>query len=308
MHDLLGLRKRAVEYAVNADELTPGKLAFCCLCTAPDRSSPSNRQYITAAPFLLFQVTMSNTMIKTLAVLVALTAVAAPCCQAARLLRAGRFANEDDPSGYSAYNAARIISPLSTKTKSAVTPEAAETNANSGYIGAYRASTAGGNGPLSYSTVEADPVSNNPNRRKEVIKPRARSAQDLYNLTPRPLNIGSGAAQIPALVMNGAAVSQTYEGATAAAMPEAIFVNQGGKRGNRKTVIAHGMLTASTGSAPKASRAGSFGVTGQPVGSLALSGAANGKIVLAQADTAVAMAQTEKVDQLAPISRTAWQN
>jgi hypothetical protein len=37
-------------------------------------------------------------------------------------------------------------------------------------------------------------------------------------------------------------------------------------------------------------------------------GAANGKIVLAQADSAVAMAQTEKVDRLAPISRTAWQN
>lgn len=37
-------------------------------------------------------------------------------------------------------------------------------------------------------------------------------------------------------------------------------------------------------------------------------GAANGKIVLAQADTAVAMAQTEKVDRNAPISRTSWQN
>jgi hypothetical protein len=37
-------------------------------------------------------------------------------------------------------------------------------------------------------------------------------------------------------------------------------------------------------------------------------GAANGKITLAQADSAVAMAQTEKVDRLAPISRTAWQN
>jgi hypothetical protein len=37
-------------------------------------------------------------------------------------------------------------------------------------------------------------------------------------------------------------------------------------------------------------------------------GTANGKIVLAQADSAVAMAQTEKVDRLAPVSRTAWQN
>jgi hypothetical protein len=40
----------------------------------------------------------------------------------------------------------------------------------------------------------------------------------------------------------------------------------------------------------------------------AAAGAANGKITLAQADSAVAMAQTEKVDRLNPISRTAWQN
>jgi hypothetical protein len=49
-------------------------------------------------------------------------------------------------------------------------------------------------------------------------------------------------------------------------------VNQGGKRGNRKTVVANSMLTSSTAAAPKASKAGSFGATAQPVGSLALSG------------------------------------
>uniref|UniRef100_A0A383VSI7 Uncharacterized protein n=1 Tax=Tetradesmus obliquus TaxID=3088 RepID=A0A383VSI7_TETOB len=250
---------------------------------------------------------MQLSNVKTVVVLLAIAAVAAPCCQAARLLR-GRFDNEDDPSGYAAYNAARSISPLSTKSRSASTPDAAESNANAAFIGVYRASTAGGNGPLSYSTVEADPVSSNPDRRKEAVKPRARSAQDLYNLTPKPINLSSGAPQIPVLVTNGASVSQTYEGATAAAMPEAIMVNQGGKRGNRKTVVANSMLTATTGFAPKASRTGSFGYTAQPVGSLALSGAANGKIVLAQADTAVAMAQTEKVDRNAPISRTSWQN
>jgi hypothetical protein len=65
---------------------------------------------------------------------------------------------------------------------------------------------------------------------------------------------------------------RSYEGATAAALPEALFVNQGGKRGNRKTVVANSMLTSTTGAAPKASRAGSFGATAQPVGSLALSG------------------------------------
>lgn len=61
-------------------------------------------------------------------------AVAAPCCQAARLLR-GRFDNEDDPSGYAAYNTARSISPLGTKSRSAYTPDAAESNANAAFIG-----------------------------------------------------------------------------------------------------------------------------------------------------------------------------
>lgn len=82
------------------------------------------------------------------------------------------------------------------------------------------------------------------------------------------------------------------------------MVNQG----KRKTVVSNSMLTATTGYAPKASKAGSFAATAQPVSAMALSGAANGKIVLAQADTAVAMAQTEKVDRDAPLSKTAWQN
>jgi hypothetical protein len=55
-------------------------------------------------------------------------------------------------------------------------------------------------------------------------------------------------------------------------MPEAVQVNQGGKRGNRKTVIANSMLTSSTAAAPKASTVGSLASTAQPVGSLALSG------------------------------------
>jgi hypothetical protein len=75
--------------------------------------------------------------------------------------------------------------------------------------GVYRASGAGGSAPLSFSTVEADPISSNPDRRTEVVKPRARSAQDLGGLTPRPINLSSGAPQVPVLVTNGAAVSQT---------------------------------------------------------------------------------------------------
>lgn len=224
--------------------------------------------------------------------------VAAPSCQAARLLR-GRFDNEDDPSGYAAYTAARAIDPLGTKVRNGNTPEAAESTSNAAYLGechfnravcnqsphmlpvglhasfmiswlvdttlcqlpsqtadqlsscnqsalsnpalsarsphlcstlcrrlvsaipasyshlaplhagVYRASTVGGQGKLSFATVEATHVSANPDRRKEVIKPRTRSAQDLGNLTPRPVNIAGGAVQVPVLVTNGASVSQT---------------------------------------------------------------------------------------------------
>jgi hypothetical protein len=45
----------------------------------------------------------------------------------------------------------------------------------------YRA-TAVGAGPMSFATVESDPVTLNPDRRKETVKPRGWSAQDLGNL------------------------------------------------------------------------------------------------------------------------------
>jgi hypothetical protein len=67
-------------------------------------------------------------------------AVITPSCQAARLLR-GRFDTEDDPSGYAAYNAARVISPLSTKTRNGNTPEAAESTSNAAFIGEFACST-----------------------------------------------------------------------------------------------------------------------------------------------------------------------
>jgi hypothetical protein len=60
--------------------------------------------------------------------------VAAPSCQAARLLR-GRFDTEDDPSGYAAYTAARAINPLPTKLRFGNTPEAAESTSNAAYLG-----------------------------------------------------------------------------------------------------------------------------------------------------------------------------
>jgi hypothetical protein len=60
--------------------------------------------------------------------------VAAPSCQAARLLR-GRFDTEDDPSGYAAYTAARAINPLASKVRNGNTPEAAESTSNAAFLG-----------------------------------------------------------------------------------------------------------------------------------------------------------------------------
>jgi hypothetical protein len=74
--------------------------------------------------------------------------------------------------------------------------------------GVYRASAAGGSGKLSYATVEGT-VGANPDHRKEFVKTRTRSAQDLGGLTPRPVNIAGGAVQVPVLVTNGAALAQT---------------------------------------------------------------------------------------------------
>jgi hypothetical protein len=74
--------------------------------------------------------------------------------------------------------------------------------------GVYRASTVGGGGKLSYATVEGT-FEANPDHRKEFVKPRARSAQDLHGLTPKPVNLASGAAQVPVLVTNGVALAQT---------------------------------------------------------------------------------------------------
>jgi hypothetical protein len=63
-----------------------------------------------------------------------------------------------------------------------------------------------------------------------------------------------------------------YEGATAAALPEAIQINQGGSRGRRKTVVANSMITSSTPAVPKVGKHGSLASTAQPVSALALSG------------------------------------
>lgn len=69
----------------------------------------------------------------------AAASAAAPSCHAARLLKANRFANEDDPSGYSAYTAARAIDPVAPTTplgaRNGNTPEAAESLSNNRWLG-----------------------------------------------------------------------------------------------------------------------------------------------------------------------------
>lgn len=112
--------------------------------------------------------------------------------------------------------------------------------------------------------------------------------------------------------MGGVAHSQTYEGATAISATDAVAQNKGGKF----TPISYNMLTSKPGVWKQGvlkrqvwgTSRGSWGASNNnPVGSLAVSGVANGKIALAQAEDAVAMSQTEK-STTDPISKTAWQN
>lgn len=67
---------------------------------------------------------------------------------------------------------ARSITTSSSKSKVAATPFDAESSANSNFNGVYRLNS--GVGYASYATVEADPWEANPDRRTELVKPRAR--------------------------------------------------------------------------------------------------------------------------------------
>jgi hypothetical protein len=95
---------------------------------------------------------------------------------------------------------------------------------------------------------------------------------------------------MPALVLGSVSKAATYQGATAISTTDSLGLFAGGD-----SAVSNSLLTARTGGFRGASGTGSFGVTSNnPVRSKAMSGAANGQIVLAQADTAVAMAQGER--------------
>jgi hypothetical protein len=69
-------------------------------------------------------------------------------------------------------------------------------------------------------------------------------------------------------------------------------------KGSHKTAMSANLINTTPSSFKRASKSGSFGYTGKEAGSLALSGASNGLAVLAEADSAVALVQTEKTSSL----------
>uniref|UniRef100_A0A383W345 Uncharacterized protein n=1 Tax=Tetradesmus obliquus TaxID=3088 RepID=A0A383W345_TETOB len=186
------------------------------------------------------------------------------------------------------YVGAKTIKPSrssSSATRSALTPETAEATANAAFGGVHRMMTP--SSKRSYATVDATETNVNSNNR--VTGPRARSAQDLTRGGP---NRGNGPSSMPALTMGQVSHASTYEGASSTAASDSLALNRGGDRS--RVAISGNLLTTRTGSMRGASRTASWGVTMQPVGSKALSGAANSHIVLAQADSAVAYAQAER--------------
>jgi hypothetical protein len=132
--------------------------------------------------------------------------LAALPAQSARLLRSRTgWSSDGDPSGYSAFNAARVINPASTPapaTRTAVTPLsiAAEATSNTVFTGAHR--LVAPKQRRAYATVEPDPVTDNEKRRQVTIQPRQRSVQDL----PAPRNMLTGGSGESACLLHCHAV------------------------------------------------------------------------------------------------------
>jgi hypothetical protein len=214
-----------------------------------------------------------------------------------------------DPSGLSGIVGARAFTPHKPQpaARFAVTPEGAESSANAAYTGPFRPIAAAER--RTFATAEAYP-SINAERHKTTIRPRARSAQDVPELGNRAPNLGSGEEVMPALVIGGYSLAETFEGASAIAASDAVALNRGGRgRAASRTTIASSMRIGR----PRAFRntdvaaKTSFGVSAsEPAGSVATSGVANGKIVLAQANQAVAVSQSQARNDLGTSSDD-WQ-
>lgn len=210
-----------------------------------------------------------------------------------RLLKERDWGDSGDPSGLSGLVGARSFNANRARTASrtAVTPEAAESSANAVFTGIYR--PFGDADRRSYA--QAEPTWGNEVRGDVAMRPRARSSIDVVQLR-RPPNLGSGEEQMAVLSVGGVALAETFEGAEAVSASDALAMNKGEEPG--QTTTAASMLNSRPPvfrpTDTKSKRTRSFGVTSnQGVGSLAMSGAANGKVVLAQAESAVAMSQTQ---------------
>lgn len=210
-----------------------------------------------------------------------------------RLLKERDWGDSGDPSGLSGLVEARSFNANRARTASrtAVTPEAAESSANAVFTGIYR--PFGDTDRRSYAQAES--TWGNEMRGDVAMRPRTRSSIDVVQLR-RPPNLGSGEEQMAVLSVGGVALAETFEGAEAVSASDALAMNKGEEPG--QTTMAASMLNSRPPvfkpTDTKKKRTRSFGVTSnQGVGSLAMSGAANGKVVLAQAESAVAMSQTQ---------------
>lgn len=208
-----------------------------------------------------------------------------------RLQKERDWGDSGDPSGLGGLVAARSFNANRARpaSRAAITPEAAESSANAVFTGVYR--PFGSAEQRSYAQAESRP--DNEDRGGETIRPRARSSIDVVDQR-RPPNLGSGEEQMAVLSVGGVALAETFEGAEAASASDAVAMNKGGRPGQTATAASQLNSRPPVFRAVDNKRTRSFGVTSNnAVSALAMSGAANGKVVLAQAESAVAMSQTQ---------------
>uniref|UniRef100_A0A383VC14 Uncharacterized protein n=1 Tax=Tetradesmus obliquus TaxID=3088 RepID=A0A383VC14_TETOB len=207
------------------------------------------------------------------------------------------------------YASARVISmppPDTHNVVHAITPEAAEAIAYSDPSGIHRLATP--EKRRSYATVEPDALNNNPNRDDTTVRTFARSNQDLPSRFRRRGNNGNdgnsyynsnGNTNLNRKSSKSSENDPKYSssGATAVAASDAIAMSKGGRVGSPDgtTIAASNAVTWVPGllQANVAQQSSVVVSTSQRVGSMAASGAADGRLALAQAGSAVALAQAE---------------
>jgi hypothetical protein len=89
----------------------------------------------------------------------------APTVQGRRLLKDRDWGDSGDPTGTEVLSRSRIFPGGPGTPKRAATPEAAESTANSGFLGIWRREMTPSNS-VAFATVESDPLFVNPDRKK----------------------------------------------------------------------------------------------------------------------------------------------